>query len=124
MYLGKSVGKLTAVDEKTVYARAAAIPAEAKTSRAKRSFSLPKLKLKSASLVEPTITPAELAAKEAELQHLRNENAVYRNRIHKLLATLRGKNRVIARQERELAAATQSEPLTVDQILGSAHVSS
>lgn len=111
MYLGRTIQTVRAVDSREVYAR----PAAVKAPKAKRAVkAAPLEKQVEIVTVMDTVT---VEAQAKEIAKLREENAVYRGRIHKLLNALRGKNRTIARQERELQALGQTDPLTVDQIL-------
>jgi hypothetical protein len=112
MYLGRNIQTVRAVDSRQVYAQAAAV----KAPKAKRAAK----PLEVQNIPEPVAVidnTAIVEAQEKEIAQLREQNAIYRGRIHKLLDVLRGKNRTIARQEREIQALGQSDPLTVDQIL-------
>ncbi len=96
MYLGNRVRRLQAVDNKTVYARS--------VNQAK------------AAVIEPEPTVVTVVD-TAQVDSLKETVAIQRGRVRKLLQVLRGKNQVIARQEREIAALREPEQLTVDQIL-------
>lgn len=111
MYLGRNIQTVRAVDSRVVYAR----PAAVKAPKAKRAAKAAPFE-KQVEIVT-VVDTATVEAQAKEIVKLREENAVYRGRIHKLLDALRGKNRTIARQTRELQALGQSDPLTVDQIL-------
>jgi len=65
-----------------------------------------------------SVTDAERVVQlEQELAKARSMDAHSRGRLRKALNVIRGKNRTIARLERELAAHSSSDPLTVDMVL-------
>lgn len=112
MYLGRTIQTVKAEDSRQVYAQAAAVKAP-KAKRVAKPVEVEKV-LEPVAVVDTT---AVVEAQEKEITKLREEVAIYRGRVRKLLDVLRGKNRTIARQEREIQAHGQQDPLTVDQIL-------
>lgn len=103
MYLGKRVSTVKAVDTKTVYAQSHDREAHG-------------------TQVVPTILVSSeeenrVVRLEKELTKAKEMNAHLRGRLLFGLRVLRGKNRAIARLERELAAHSAENPLTLESIM-------
>lgn len=102
MYLGRYQKTVAAVDN-------GSIRAVARGLRAKAVEQTPE----SPVLVDQS---AEIAELRSQLAQARDMESHQRGRVFKLLDALRGKNRTIARLERELAART-GDVLTVEDVL-------
>lgn len=113
MWLGSTRGYVKAVDNKTVYA----IGHPKVDASPKKPVAL---KVSAPAVMDaPSTRELQL---EKELKEARAMNSHLRGRVLRLLSVLRGEKRTIARLEREVAAHTSSNPLTVEQVLSSASV--
>lgn len=107
MYLGRFVGITMAKDNGQLFAQAPEAAAKVTASLAAPE------QAPSPQLIDSSVAEKNHESMESELVRLRQANGVLRGRVLTLLSVLRGKNRVIARQERELAAHSAVDKLTV-----------
>lgn len=132
MYLGRHTRTTRAKDDATIFASAPSItPQPQRPKRKLRAQEKPAKvathatevsKLAVSVTTDSGVTPQQVAP-SAEVERLQSALSVQRGRIRKLLALLRNKNKTIARQEREIAALTASDRLTVEDVLAEAKTS-